>query len=107
MIKYKNLIMIFGLLFIVGCTTSSTEDELKIKEIVIEASDYKFTPNEIILEKDEVVKLTIKSVDEIHGMTIPGLGISTPALKEGEEKIFTFVPERRRGIFVLLQLYVW
>lgn len=46
-----------------------------LREIEIVARRFSFTPNEMVLKVNERVVLSIRSLDFVHGLNIPELGI--------------------------------
>ncbi len=55
--------------------TAHAQDTLVPRQINMTAQRFKFTPAEIPLKAGERVVLAIKSLDFIHGMHIPDLGV--------------------------------
>ncbi len=66
-----------------------------IKQGVIEASNFKFTPDAIQVNEGDTVVITIKNVQGLHDFVIDELGIKTKTLKEGESEEITFVASKK------------
>lgn len=47
-----------------------------VKELVIQAFQFGYNPDRIVVKKGERIKLTINNTDTLHGIRIPELGIS-------------------------------
>ena len=92
--KTNFLILLFGLLFIIGCTqqgaqtkpsdqnapsttgetTQASQGELK--EFTMTAKQFEFNPSVITVNKGDRVKVTITSADVTHGFVLPDFGIN-------------------------------
>ena len=67
------------------------------KEIVIEASEYKFTPSQITVKKGETVKITLKNTGKMtHDWVVEKLGGASidPTLPQGTNSI-TITPSQK------------
>jgi cytochrome c oxidase subunit 2 len=53
----------------------------EVQEVVINATNWEFSPNVIEVKKGTTVKLTLENTDGFHGIAIPELGIE---VKGGE-----------------------
>lgn len=62
----------------------------KIKIINLEASQFKFSPNTIVVNKNDIVRLVTTSKDVTHGVYIKDYAINVPVSKK-EKKIIEFV----------------
>jgi cytochrome c oxidase subunit 2 len=67
----------FGALLTVAAIDAQGVKEVSAKEriIAIQARKFVYTPNEIILKKDEPVVLAFTAIDFIHGFFIPDMKI--------------------------------
>lgn len=63
------------------------------REIIITAQQSKFTPNEIVVNKGDVVRLFIKSIDVTHGFHIPKYEIKV-VVHPGEPVRVEFVADK-------------
>ena len=72
--------LIAALIVALSASTAHTQTPRKIKII---ASRFSFTPDEIVLKKDEPVVLVLRSVDVTHGLTVPELKIKAE-IKKGK-----------------------
>ena len=92
-------------LFITGCGNNSvgnavtdlesssvvnTENQGPVKDINIEAYNWNFNQDDVVVNKGDHVVLHITSKEGTHGIMIPGLGLSTGEFSPGEEKIIEF-----------------
>ncbi len=64
-----------------------------MKEFTIVASQFKFEPSTITVNKGDHVRLKIKSVDVTHGIDIEGYGINRE-LKPGQEVVIDFIADK-------------
>jgi len=72
----------FGALLTVAAIDAQGGKEVTTKEriIAIQAKKFVYTPNEIILKKDEPVVLAFTAIDFIHGFFIPDMKIRADLL---------------------------
>lgn len=70
-------------------------EDLQVKEIVLEASEFKYDLQEINLKKGEKVILTLKNVGRMpHDFVVDELGVRTKVINKGETDKIEFIPER-------------
>lgn len=77
------LVVGFGAMKIFG-SFSATKNVVKdtvtqtgeVKEFNIKAFRFGYTPDEIVVNKGDKIKISIDNTDTLHGMRIPELGIS-------------------------------
>lgn len=62
----------------------------RMKEIKLEAYQYGFSPDPIVVKKGDIVKLDITSRDVTHGVSIKEYGINVPIDKGGHKKVEFF-----------------
>lgn len=74
--------------------TTTTTAAGKIVEVVINASNFKFAPTKIEVNKGDTVKLTLKSAGSSHDFVIDELEVATSELGDGEEEEIEFVAEK-------------
>lgn len=90
------LILLF-VFFLTACgsknTTSELNDAQNVKEFDIIAKQWSFEPDTIIVDKGDMVKLRIKSVDVDHGISIPEFGVNE-RLKSGKTVKVEFVADK-------------
>lgn len=98
----KNLkILTFGILSVLilaACTEKSTgnfaldstDSQAEVKEITIEMNNWELKQQGPQINKGDKVRLRVKGVSGVHGITIPDLGIETDPILPGEEKIIEF-----------------
>ncbi len=102
--KNTLIFAIITLTFIVGCssadTTSTTQTVAtntpisgEVKEFSMTAKQWQFSPDTITVNKGDTVKITIKSIDVNHGITIPDFGINEK-LNPGEVVNIEFVADK-------------
>ncbi len=75
--------------------TKETVVDDNAKEIVINASEYKFSPVTLTVKKGEPIKLTLKNVGKMpHDFVIDELGIRTKKIAGGDTDTIVFTPEK-------------
>ena len=67
------------------------------KEFSIIAKNWEFNPSQIIVNKNDIVKLKIKSIDVKHDISIPEFNISSD-LNPNQETIIEFKADKT-GVF--------
>lgn len=65
-----------------------------VKEFTMTAKQWKFEPNEIIVNKGDKVRLSVTSIDVTHGMAIPDYKINE-YLSPGQTINIEFVADRK------------
>lgn len=65
-----------------------------IKEFTMTASQWKFEPNEIIVNEGDKVRLSVTSIDVAHGLSIPDYGIDE-YLSPGQTVNIEFIADRK------------
>jgi len=70
----------------------------KVVEVVVEGSNFKFTPTKIEVNRGDTVRLTLKSSGMMHDLVIDELDVATSRLGDGEEEEIEFVASKV-GIF--------
>lgn len=65
----------------------------EVKEFSVVAKQWEFIPNTITVNKGDVVKLSIKSVDVAHGFYLPAFGVSE-YLEPGKTVSVEFVADK-------------
>ncbi len=80
---------------IVGEHDGDTMMEAEVNEIVVEASNFEFTPSAFSVKAGDKVSLTLKVVEGFHDLVIEELdGVATNQIQaDGEETIEFTVPE--------------
>ena len=76
----------------------------KIKEINLEAYQFGFEPERIVVKKGDIVKLMATSRDVTHGIYIKEYGINVP-VKKGETKKIEFVADQEGTFPILCAVY--
>ena len=64
-----------------------------VKEFMIEATLWQFSPSTITVNKGDVVKLTLKNVEGVHGIYVPDYNVSLKA-DAGETKSVEFTADK-------------
>jgi len=85
-------ILIAAILFTVLAVTAAPRPPQPPKTININASRFAFDPNEITINKGDVVTLIIHSKDVAHGLVIEDLDVRTE-VKKGQSTSVTFTPD--------------
>lgn len=76
----------------------------KIKEIKLEAFQYGFSPDPIVVKKDDIVKFEITTRDVTHGVYIKEYGINV-SVKQGETKRIEFLADRAGKFDIICSVY--
>jgi len=71
-------------------SNDATTEQTEVREIVIRAEQYSFTPSEIEVTQGETIRLTIEAVDVPHGIAIADLGVNVVARPGGEPAVVEF-----------------
>ena len=78
-------------LALVAALTAGRPAAQAVHELQIVASKYQFAPSTIQVTAGEPVRLVVRSVDVVHGFSIPKLKIDTQIPKGGDAVIVEFV----------------
>lgn len=76
----------------------------KIKQINLESFQFGFSPDSIVVKKDDIVKLVITSRDVPHGVYIKEYGINVD-IKKGEVKKIEFIADKVGEFDILCSIY--
>ena len=76
----------------------------KIKEIKVEAFQFGFSPDKIVVKKDDIVKIYAETRDVTHGFYIKEYGIDVPVKKSGPKKI-EFIADKTGEFDILCSVY--
>ncbi|MDP8258529.1 MAG: YHS domain-containing protein [Candidatus Aadella gelida] len=91
-----------------GCIEEFKKDPAKyiskIKEIDLTAYQFGFSPEEIVVDKDDIVKLSATSKDVPHGIYIKEYGINATAEKGKDEKI-EFIADKVGEFDIICSIY--
>lgn len=110
---FQKKIILVLFLFILGCVEtgniiqsdgSSGSLENGIRVINVNAFQYDFDPNPIIVNNGERVKLVMTSTDVAHGFTIPEFNINTP-LPPGKQITIEFTADKQGTFPFFCNLY--
>lgn len=80
------------------------EDVSKIKEINLEAYQYGFSPDPVVVKKGDMVKFDISSRDVTHGVYIKEYGINV-VVKKGEHKKAEFLADKEGNFEIVCSVY--
>lgn len=72
-------------------TAEIIEDGDKVKSFVIEGKNFRFTPNELSVNRGDTVRITFKSIDMFHDLRFDGLDIGTNVLAAGQQETIEFI----------------
>lgn len=64
------------------------------KEIIVDGSNYKFSPDKITVKKGEKIRIVFKNTDGNHDFRVDELNISTATIRSGEEDYVEFTPDK-------------
>ncbi|MDD5686628.1 MAG: cupredoxin domain-containing protein [Elusimicrobia bacterium] len=102
---YKNKTYYFCCPDCLGKFKSDPEKYIsKIKDISLEAYQYGFSPDPIVVKKGDIVKLTVTSRDVPHGVYIKNYGIKVD-VKKGEYKKIEFFADKSGKFDILCSVY--
>lgn len=91
-----------------GCISKFKEDPEKYiakkKEFNLEAYQYGFEPEEIVVNKDDVVTILVSSRDVTHGVYIKDYGINV-SVKKGETKKIELIAKETGEFPILCSVY--
>ena len=76
----------------------------KIKEIKLEAFQFGFSPDPLVVKKGDIVKLTITSRDVAHGVNIKEYGINITVTKQ-EPKRIEFYADKTGKFDIVCSVY--
>ena len=76
----------------------------KIKEINLEAFQYGFSPDKIVVKKGDIVKIYATSRDVTHGFYIKEYGINVP-IKKGEVSKIEFLADKAGEFNIICSIY--
>lgn len=76
----------------------------RIKEINLEAYQYGFSPDPVVVKKGDIVRLTITSRDIAHGVHIKEYGVKLP-VKKGEKKQVEFFADKAGEFDIMCSVY--
>ncbi|MDP2641906.1 MAG: cupredoxin domain-containing protein [bacterium] len=69
-------------------------EETSIKEFVVDASSFKFSPANITVDNGDTVQITVKNIGGVHDLKIDEFNAATRTLNSGEEQTITFVADK-------------
>lgn len=77
-------------------TTSTQNNQQIAKEFTVRASNFKFSPNQITVNKDDVVRITlINDSNSPHALKIDAFNIATKTLNTGESATIQFTANQK------------
>jgi len=76
----------------------------KIKEIDLIAYQFGFSPEEIVVQKDDIVKLSATSKDVPHGIYIKEYGVNA-TLEKGEVENIEFIADKAGEFDIICSIY--
>ncbi len=79
---------------VVRGSSNQAQKSSDAREIVVEGSNYKFSPNTITIKKNEKVRILFKSKDGVHDLRVDELNIATRAISAGQEDFVEFTPDK-------------
>lgn len=59
-----------------GSSTQETKEEPQVREIIVEATQFKFTPDPIKVKFGEKIRINFNTLDVTHGFNLPDFGIN-------------------------------
>lgn len=64
------------------------------KEIIVEGSNYKFSPNKITVKKGEKTRIVLKNLEGTHDFKVDELNIAIRVIQTGEEDFVEFTADK-------------
>jgi plastocyanin len=79
----------------VGASAVETAESAsqEVREIIVEAGSFYYTPAEIRVKKGETVRLVMNSVDMMHDLVIDELDVRIPVSRKGESNTVEFTAD--------------
>ncbi|MBI2621491.1 MAG: cupredoxin domain-containing protein [Candidatus Levybacteria bacterium] len=72
----------------------ATPEAMSETEIIVEGSEFRFTPSTITVKKGEKVRLTYKNTGSVqHDFVVADLGVSTKRINPGQEETIEFIAQ--------------
>ena len=75
-------------------TVNTKPKSADAREIVIEGSNYAFTPTSITVKKGEKIRIVFKNTDGIHDFRVDELNIATAMVQSGQQDFVEFTPDK-------------
>ena len=69
-------------------------ESYNIKEFVIDAVPFSFSPSKMTVNKGDTVKITLRNINGNHDLKIDEFNAATRVLKTGETETITFVADK-------------
>jgi cytochrome c oxidase subunit 2 len=83
---------------------ASNENQTNIPVIVIKASRFVYTPNQLTLKKGQTVILEIEATDREHGFSIPALGVRIDAIP-GKKNTLKITPTQTGKLIFFCDIF--
>ncbi len=71
----------------------------ELKSFEVEGSNFKFTPNAIVVNEGDTVQISFNNVQGIHNFVIEGINVQTKTIQAGESEQVTFTAPKK-GTYV-------
>jgi cytochrome c oxidase subunit 2 len=66
-----------------------------VREITIQASNWKLDPSEVRVKEGDRVKITLQGISGAHAIAIPELGVKSATVHAGETTTVEFVADKK------------
>lgn len=63
-------------------------------EIIVEGSNFKYAPNNIVVKAGEKVRLVFKNTQGMHDFVVDELGIKTEVIQQGQQEVVEFTADK-------------
>lgn len=75
-------------------TTEQKPKSTDAREIVVDGSNFKFSPDKINVKKDEKVRILFKNIEGVHDFKVDELNIATAIIKLNQEDWVEFTASK-------------
>ncbi len=81
------------------------EMEIFVQDVTVHVSQFKFTPDPIIVSKGNKVRVHLWSDDVAHGFSVPDLNIISGEVPPGKEVIVEFMADKSGEYMIKCSVY--
>jgi len=78
-----------------GGTPNKSQKSPDAKEIVVEGSNFTFSPNTLKVKKGEKTRIVFKNTEGMHDFRVDELNIKTASIREGQEDFVEFTADKK------------
>ncbi len=73
----------------------SPTEQVNTKEFTITSANFSFTPNQIIVNQNDRVKITLKNTESAHDFRLDEFNAAIPVVQGGQEASVTFIADKK------------